>query len=105
VGPRQAPPFLGRSRERHELDRRLDRVRGGHSVVWVLRGEAGIGKTALLHHCARQAAGCRVVWVTGVQSELELPFAALHQLCWPFLDRLPRRCPIRRRARWVSPSD
>ena len=54
----------------------------------VIRGEAGIGKTALLHHCARQAAGCRVAQLAGVESELELPLAALHQLCAPMLGDL-----------------
>ena len=54
----------------------------------VIRGEAGIGKTALLHYCARQAAGCRVAQLSGVESELELPFAALHQLCAPMLGDL-----------------
>jgi DNA-binding CsgD family transcriptional regulator len=63
-------------------------VRGGESAVLVLRGEAGIGKTALLHYCARQAAGCRVARLAGVESELELPFAALHQLCAPLLGDL-----------------
>ncbi|MCW2983096.1 MAG: LuxR family transcriptional regulator, partial [Conexibacter sp.] len=52
----------------------------------VLRGEAGIGKTALLDHAAEQASGCRVVRIVGVQAEMELPFAALHQLCAPALD-------------------
>ena len=54
----------------------------------VIRGEAGIGKTALLHYCARQASGCRVAQIAGVESELELPFAALHQLCAPMLGEL-----------------
>ena len=89
VGLSQAPPFRGRSRERHELDRLLDDARGGQAAALVLRGDAGIGKTALMHYCARQASGCRVVEITGVESELELPFAALQQLCRPFLDRLP----------------
>jgi hypothetical protein len=53
--------------------------------VLVIRGEPGIGKTALLHHCLRQAAGCRTASITGVESELALPFAALHQLCRPML--------------------
>jgi hypothetical protein len=79
------PAFRGRARERRELDRLLDGVRGGDSAVLVIRGEAGIGKTALLHHCARQAAGCRVARLVGVESELELPFAALHHLCGPML--------------------
>ena len=55
----------------------------------MLRGEAGIGKTALLQYCARQASGCRVARITGVQSELEFPFAALEQLCGPFVDHPP----------------
>jgi DNA-binding CsgD family transcriptional regulator len=49
---------------------------------------AGVGKTALLHHCARQASGFRVARLAGVESEMELPFAALQQLCAPMLDRL-----------------
>ena len=77
--------FRGRSRERRALDRLLESVRGGESEALVIRGEAGIGKTALLHYCARQAAGCRVAQLAGVESELELPFAALHQLCGPML--------------------
>ena len=66
----------------------LDRARGGESAVLVLRGEAGIGKTALMHYCARQASGCRVAQVAGVESELEMPFAALHQLCLPMLGEI-----------------
>jgi predicted ATPase len=80
--------FRGRARERHALDPMLDHVRGGESAVLVIRGEAGIGKTALLRYCARQAAGCRVAQLVGVESELELPFAALHQLCRPMLGHL-----------------
>src|SRR3984957_11981309 len=66
----------------------LNRVREGESSVLVMRGEAGIGKTALMHYCARQAVGCRVARIAGVQSELEMPFAALYQLCMPMLDEL-----------------
>jgi DNA-binding CsgD family transcriptional regulator/tetratricopeptide (TPR) repeat protein len=66
----------------------LDRVRGGQSAVLVIRGEAGIGKTALMRYCARQASGCRLVEIAGVESEMELPLAALHQLCGPMLSRL-----------------
>jgi DNA-binding CsgD family transcriptional regulator len=66
----------------------LDSVREGESAVLVLRGEAGIGKTALLHYCARQASGCRVAQIAGVESELEMPFAAVHQLCGPILGHL-----------------
>jgi predicted ATPase len=82
------PAFRGRTHERQALDRLLDSVRGGESAALVLRGEAGIGKTALLHYCARQAAGCRVARLAGTESELELPFAALHQLCAPLLNHL-----------------
>src|ERR687883_1237216 len=78
----------GRSSEREALDRLLENVRGGQSAVLVLRGEAGVGKTALLHHCARQASGLRVARIDGVESEMELPFAGLHQLCAPMLGRL-----------------
>src|SRR4051794_15031932 len=80
--------LLGRADERATLDSLLENVRGGQSAVLVLRGEAGIGKTTLLHHCARQASGFRVGRVVGVEAEMELPFAGLHQLCTPFRDRL-----------------
>ena len=70
------------------MDALLLRARTGSGSVLVVRGEAGIGKTALLRYCAGQADGFRVVEVAGVESEMELPFAALHQLCGPFLDRL-----------------
>src|SRR3954453_6818465 len=80
----------GRRNERYALDRRLQRVRAGESSVLVLRGEAGIGKTALLEYIADRASGCRIVRVAGVDSEMELPFAALHQLCAPMLDGLDR---------------
>ena len=54
----------------------------------VIRGEAGIGKTELMRYCARQASGCRLVQIVGVESEMELPLAALHQLCGPLLGGL-----------------
>jgi DNA-binding CsgD family transcriptional regulator len=82
------PVLLGRASEREALDRLLENVRGGQSAVLVIRGEAGAGKTALLHHCARQASGFRVARITGVESERELPFAGLHQLCAPMLGGL-----------------
>src|SRR3954452_2956026 len=84
----RTPAFRGRSGERELLDRLLDNVRAGQSAVLVIRGEAGIGKTALLHYCARQASGLRVAQIAGVESEMELPFAGLHQLCAPMLGRL-----------------
>ncbi|MGZ6623819.1 MAG: ATP-binding protein, partial [Solirubrobacteraceae bacterium] len=75
------PVLLGRASEREALDRLLENVRSGQSAVLVVRGEAGVGKTALLQHCARQASGFRVARIAGVESEMELPFAGLHQLC------------------------
>ncbi|WP_433355823.1 ATP-binding protein [Microtetraspora malaysiensis] len=80
-----APVLRGRQPERDRLNQALRRVRGGESGVLVLRGEAGAGKTTLLHYVESQAAHCRVARITGVESELELPFAALHQLCRPML--------------------
>src|SRR5436309_11315007 len=84
----RAPAFRGRSGERELLDRLLDNVRSGQSAVLVIRGEAGIGKTALLHYCARRAAGFRVAQIAGVEAEMELPFAGLHRLCAPMLAQL-----------------
>ncbi|RZU01918.1 regulatory LuxR family protein [Kribbella rubisoli] len=86
------PPELvlwGRSREREELERASDCVRGGESAVLVIRGEAGIGKTELMRYCAARATDCRVAQIAGIEGELELPFAALHQLCAPLLTDLP----------------
>ena len=71
------------------LDQLLANARQGQSGALVIRGEAGIGKTALLRYCARQAVNCRVIDMARVEDELELPFAALHQLCQPLLDHLP----------------
>src|SRR5258708_1803871 len=78
----------GRRRECAALDALLDRARAGSSGVLVMRGEAGIGKTALLDHVARQAQGFRVAQFCGVESEMELPFGAVHQLLAPMLPRL-----------------
>ena len=70
------------------LDRLVADVLAGHSRVLVLHGEPGTGKTALLDYLAVSAAGCRIARVTGVEPEMEMAFAGLHQLCAPFLDRL-----------------
>ena len=83
-----ASGFLDRASEREVLDRLLASVREGQSAVLVVRGEAGIGKTALLRHLARHAAGFRVAQVAGVEAEMELPFSGIHQLCAPVLDQL-----------------
>ena len=69
------------------LDQLIDAVRAGGSRVLVVRGEPGVGKSALLDYLAGQAAGCRVVRAAGVESEMELAFAGLHQLLAPVLDR------------------
>ena len=60
MAARRSPVLLGRAAERQALDRILENVRGGQSAVLVVRGEAGVGKTALLRYCARQASGFRV---------------------------------------------
>jgi AAA ATPase domain len=77
-----------RRAERGVLDGLVQAVRAGESRVLVVHGEAGVGKTALLQYLADRASGCRVLRVVGVQSEMELAFAGLHQLCAPLLDRL-----------------
>jgi DNA-binding CsgD family transcriptional regulator len=81
--------FIGRAHERERLDAVLAQARDGHSAVLVVRGEAGIGKTALLRYAARQASGLRIAEVEGVQAEIELPFAGIHRLCAPMVARLP----------------
>src|SRR3954454_8410541 len=80
--------LLGRAAERRALDQLLEDVRRHESAVLILRGEAGAGKTALLDYCAGAASGFRTARITGVESEMELPFAGLHQLLAPLLDRL-----------------
>src|SRR5437660_759495 len=82
------PVLRGRASECARLDELLSAVRRGESGALVLRGEAGMGKTALLDYTSRVCEGCRVIRAGGVESELELPFAALHQLCMPLLDDL-----------------
>jgi DNA-binding CsgD family transcriptional regulator len=78
----------GRRTERAALDRLLAEVRAGQSRVLVLRGEAGVGKTALLDYLHEQASGFRVARAVGVESEMELAFAGLHQLCTSMLGNL-----------------
>ena len=90
----RATGLTNRISERHVLDRLVDAVRAGGSQALVVRGEPGVGKTALLDHLAGRAAdaACLVTRATGVQSEMELAFAGLHQLCAPMLshaERLP----------------
>jgi DNA-binding CsgD family transcriptional regulator len=90
VTERPAELLHGRRNEREVLDRVLAAVRGGQSGVLVVCGEAGVGKTALLESAIRSASGFRVLRAVGVESEMELAFAALQQLCAPMIDRLDR---------------
>ena len=80
----------GRGQQCSALDGLLADVRAGRSRVLVIRGEPGIGKTALLGYAAQTARDFQVARAEGVESEMELPFAALHQLCGRMLDRLDR---------------
>src|SRR6266702_535706 len=98
----------GRKPQCEALDGLLAKVRAGHSRVLAIRGEPGIGKTALLGYAAQTAPDFRVARAEGVESEIELPFAALHQLCGPMLDRLgarPGRCCVwsTMRSGWTGP--
>jgi DNA-binding CsgD family transcriptional regulator len=80
--------LVGRALESAVLEQFLAAVRGGESRALVLHGEPGVGKTALLEFLVARAADCRVISVSGCQSEMELAFAALQQVCAPLLDRL-----------------
>ncbi|WP_210583193.1 LuxR family transcriptional regulator [Streptomyces sp. GESEQ-35] len=82
--------LTGRRDECEVLDGLVNAVRAGGSRVLVVRGDPGVGKTALLEYMAGQASGCWVARAVGVQSEMELAFAGLHQLVAPMLDRLER---------------
>jgi DNA-binding CsgD family transcriptional regulator len=78
----------GRRNECEALDRLFEGARAEQSSVLVLRGEPGVGKTALLDYVSERASGCRIARAGGVESEMELAFASLQQLCAPMLDRL-----------------
>jgi DNA-binding CsgD family transcriptional regulator len=80
--------LYGRRSECAALDELVTSVRSGASRVLVLRGEAGVGKSALLEYLLQHATGCGFARATGVELEMELPYAGLQQLCAPFLDRL-----------------
>jgi DNA-binding CsgD family transcriptional regulator len=102
MSARPSPELLGRAAERAALDELLQRVRGGQSAVLVIRGEAGVGKTAFLRDCVRQASGFRVAQAAGVEAEMELPFAAVHQLCRPLLTELEALPPAQKDALGVA---
>ncbi|MFC0551251.1 AAA family ATPase [Planotetraspora thailandica] len=80
--------LLGRASECAVLDQMIAAVRMGESRVLVVHGAPGVGKSALLEYAENSAAGMRVLRAVGVESEMELAFATLHQLCAPLLDRL-----------------
>ncbi|HEV7759812.1 MAG TPA: AAA family ATPase [Acidimicrobiales bacterium] len=80
--------LVGREREVEVLTRLVEAARRGQSQVLVVQGDPGVGKTALVDHVVASATDARVLRAVGVESEMELPFAALHQLCSPVLDRL-----------------
>ena len=88
MAAQRPPAFRGRSSERGILDRLLETARGGRSGVLVIRGEAGVGKTALLRYAQGKASDFRIAEIGGVESEMELAYAALHQLCLPMIDGL-----------------
>jgi DNA-binding CsgD family transcriptional regulator len=88
MATRNVPQFRDRLSEREVLEGVLASVRGGASSVLVVRGEAGVGKSALLQWCEQRAVGFRMVRVAGVESEMELPYAGLQLLCAPLIDHL-----------------
>ncbi|MFI7455399.1 AAA family ATPase [Nonomuraea sp. NPDC049714] len=85
---KQGAGLLGRGTECAVLDELITAVRTGESRVLVVHGAPGVGKSALLQYAERAARGLRVLRAAGVESEMELAFATLHQLCAPLLDRL-----------------
>jgi DNA-binding CsgD family transcriptional regulator len=88
LNPYPQSSLVNRRGERDVLDQLLADVRSHQSRVLVLRGEAGVGKTALVDYLAGNSSGCRVVRAAGVESEMELPFAGVHQVCASLLDRV-----------------
>jgi DNA-binding CsgD family transcriptional regulator len=96
------PGWFGRIAELEILGQLISDVKSGHSAVLVVRGEPGIGKTALLRTLVGEASGFRVMRAAGVESEMELPFAGLHQLCAPMFRRLGSLPDPQRRALSVA---
>src|SRR5580700_8357458 len=88
--PVSARRLLGRRSECAALDQLVASVRAGPSRALVLRGDADVGKSALLEYLMRHASGCGIARAAGVESEMELAYAGLQQLCAPFMDHLDR---------------
>jgi AAA ATPase domain len=101
--------LYGREPERATIDRLLEGARRSRSGVLVLRAEAGVGKTALLDYARSRGADMRILQAVGVEPEIELPFAALHQLLrpvFPYLDRIPEvQAAALRGALAIAPGD
>src|SRR5436190_24184705 len=98
AAPGRQPTLRGRVDECALLDTVVDAVRRGEGRSLVVRGEAGIGKTALLEYLVRSASDVTVLRAGGVETEIELAYAGLHQLCSSMLDRLDRLPTPQRRA-------
>ena len=98
LGPGWPTSLLGRSGECAALDELIRALGRGESRSLVLRGEAGVGKSALLEHLVESASGLTVLRAVGVESEMELAYAGLHQLCVPVLDGLEGLHPPQRQA-------
>src|SRR5215211_8561850 len=90
AAPGRQSTLRGRADECALLDTLVDAIRQGEGRSLVVRGEAGIGKTALLEYLVRSASDMTVVRAVGVESEMELAYAGLHQVCGSLLDRLDR---------------
>ena len=87
---RRAATSRGRRRECDALDRCIAAAREGQGNALVVRGEPGVGKSVLLDYLVEHSSGCRVERLAGVESEMELAFAGLHQLCAPLLDHVKK---------------
>jgi len=101
--------LIGRESECARLDELLDRARMGRTGALVIRGEAGIGKTALLDYATARAGGMTVVRAVGVESEAQLEFSGLLEVCWPMrdaLDELPEhQADVLRSALGIGPGE
>src|SRR3954447_3925609 len=94
--------FVDRRAEKQTLQYMLDRVRSGMSGALVLRGEPGVGKSALLDYAVDHAADLQILRMVAVESEMALGFAAVHQLLVPFLHGLDGWPEPQRRALGVA---
>ena len=98
AAPGRQPILRGRDEECALLDDLVSAIRHGESRSLVVQGEAGIGKTALLEYLVATASDLPVMRAVGIESEMELAYASLHQLCGPMLDHLQALPPPQRQA-------